>query len=209
VTHLGDRVSALLDGQLSVEATERAMVHLARCRGCRDAVELERLTKAQLAYLSGPEPTDALVGRLLAMGGPSGPLPPRPGYVPGSPRPKPVALAGPVPARAPLVRGLVRVPSVRPPAGRPGAGPGRGQVVRGRRARLAGAVLGALGVVGAGVGGLILTAPAVVAGGAGPGTDSLTIQARPSVTTPPVPGRGSRLVPSLALPVPVVYHDGH
>ena len=208
MTHLGDRVSALLDGQLSVEATARAMAHLAECRGCRDVVELERLTKAQVVCLSGPEPTDALVGRLLAMGGPSGPLPPRPGYVPGSPRPKPVTLAGPVPSRPPVLRGL-RVPSVRPPTGRPGAGPGRDRVVSSRRARLAGAVLGALGVVGAGVGGLILTVPRVAGGAAAPGTDSLTVQAQPGATSAPLPGRGPRFVPSLVLPVPVVYEDGH
>jgi len=57
VTHLGERVSALLDGQLSVEATERAMMHLAGCRDCRGAVEFERLTKARLVCLSGPAPT--------------------------------------------------------------------------------------------------------------------------------------------------------
>ena len=42
-------------------------------------VELERLTKIRLASLQGPAPTADLVGRLLAMGGPAGPLPPRPG----------------------------------------------------------------------------------------------------------------------------------
>jgi hypothetical protein len=211
VSHLGERVSALIDGQLNAEATERAMAHLAGCRECRDAVEIERLTKTRLAYLCGPEPAGDLIGRLLAMGGPSGPLPPRPGHVPGMPRPKPLAVAaGPV---------LMRADPVRPPAGRPAAGPrqtgpgqagpGRRPSVRRRRARLAGAVLGALGVVGAGVGGLVLTAPSITAGGLSPASDSLTVQQR-TVVSVPTPGfgrrgalaRGPRYVPAFGLTVP-------
>ena len=83
MTHLGDRAAAFVDGQLSPESAERTTAHLATCRPCRDLVELERLTKARLSALCGPEPAADLVGRLLAMGGPAGPLPPRPGYVPG------------------------------------------------------------------------------------------------------------------------------
>jgi anti-sigma factor RsiW len=95
VTHLGDRAAAFVDGQLSPESAERTTAHLATCRPCRDLVELERLMKARLSALRGPEPTADLVGRLLAMGGPAGPLPPRPGHVPGSPRPQPVAMPAP------------------------------------------------------------------------------------------------------------------
>ena len=42
MTHLGDRMTPLVDGQLPVDATERAHAHLASCDGCREAVETER-----------------------------------------------------------------------------------------------------------------------------------------------------------------------
>ena len=52
-------------------------------------------------------------------------------------------------------------------------------MARRRRARLAGAVLGALGVVGAGVGGLALAGPpAVTSAGVRPQLDSFTITQR-------------------------------
>lgn len=175
MSHLGEKVSALVDGQLSVEATERAYAHLAHCRDCRDLVETERLLKSRLTCLPDPAPGADLVGRLLALGGPSGPLPPRPGHVPGSPRPVPVALPALTAARS---AGAPAASAARPA---PLGGFGRGRAARigvprpstysaassrpagrstaPRRARLAGAVLGALGVVSAGVTGLVLAAP--------------------------------------------------
>jgi hypothetical protein len=122
-------------------------MHLASCRPCRDLVELERLTKTRLSTLVGPKPTPDLVGRLLAMGGPDGPLPPRPGHVPGTPRPQPVPLRSPVSA-AVRTTSLQRrpTPSTRP-AGRP-------SLLTPRRTRLAAVVLGALSVMGVGVGGV-------------------------------------------------------
>jgi hypothetical protein len=153
VTHLGDRAAALVDGQLTPEAVDRATMHLTSCRPCRDLVELERLTKARLAALVGPEPTPDLVGRLLAMGGPAGPLPPRPGYVPGTPRPQPVPLRSPVstPVRTTT---LHRRPT---PATRPA---GRPSLLTPRRTRLAAGVLGALSVMGVGVAGVAVGAGA-------------------------------------------------
>lgn len=121
MAHLGDRVTALVDGQLPAEAVERAHAHLAHCRPCREAVETERLMKARLATLRGPEPGADLMQRLLAMGGPNGPLPPRVGHVPGMPRPPAVALprvAAPLPpaeARGP-VEGPVLVGALVPAA---------------------------------------------------------------------------------------------
>jgi anti-sigma factor RsiW len=180
VTHLGDRAAAFVDGQLTPESAERATAHLAACRPCRDLVELERLTKARLSALSGPEPTPDLVGRLLAMGGPAGPLPPRPGHVPGNPRAQPVPLPEPQRVGVQVLRRATRT-------GRPGGhglhgertpgegrellhrGParstsrretpsprpaGRPRTVGARPSRLAVAVLGALSVVGVGVAGV-------------------------------------------------------
>ncbi|MGZ4603172.1 MAG: hypothetical protein ACXV0U_06190 [Kineosporiaceae bacterium] len=146
MSHLGDRVAALVDGQLTADAVDRATTHLASCRPCRDLFELERLTKARLTSLVGPEPAPELVGRLLAMRGPAGPLPPRPGYVPGTPRPQPVPLRPPVTTGVRSGAQRWQATSTRP-AGRP-------PVLTARRTRLAAAVLGALSVVGVGVAGV-------------------------------------------------------
>jgi hypothetical protein len=50
--HLGDRVSALLDGQLSGPEEERAWSHVHVCHECRDLVEREGWVKTRLAGLS-------------------------------------------------------------------------------------------------------------------------------------------------------------
>jgi hypothetical protein len=50
--HLGTRVSALLDGQLSAEDEERAWDHVHLCHLCRDRVEREGWVKTRLAGLT-------------------------------------------------------------------------------------------------------------------------------------------------------------
>jgi hypothetical protein len=50
--HLGTRTSALLDGQLSPEETERAWAHVHACHQCRDLVEREGWIKTRLSGLS-------------------------------------------------------------------------------------------------------------------------------------------------------------
>ncbi|MFA6574518.1 MAG: hypothetical protein WCS84_03795 [Nocardioides sp.] len=50
--HLGARVSALLDGQLSHDESERAWAHVHTCHVCRDQVEREGWVKTRLAGLS-------------------------------------------------------------------------------------------------------------------------------------------------------------
>jgi anti-sigma factor RsiW len=50
--HLGVRVSALLDGRLSADETERAWAHVHLCHACRDQVEREGWVKTRLAGLS-------------------------------------------------------------------------------------------------------------------------------------------------------------
>jgi hypothetical protein len=69
IGHLGDRVSALLDGQLSPADEERAWDHVHSCHQCRDAVEREgwvktRLATMQLAGASATAPSH-LKGTLL------------------------------------------------------------------------------------------------------------------------------------------------
>jgi predicted anti-sigma-YlaC factor YlaD len=50
--HLGNRVSALLDGQLPDAEAERAWEHVQECHACRDRVEREGWVKRRLAGLS-------------------------------------------------------------------------------------------------------------------------------------------------------------
>ena len=58
MTHLGSRVSALLDGRLAPGEEERCWNHVHECHACRDLVEHEGWVKTQLAQLSfGPTPT--------------------------------------------------------------------------------------------------------------------------------------------------------
>ena len=53
IGHLGARVSALLDGQLSQAESEEAWAHVYACHACRDVVEREGWVKTRLAGLSG------------------------------------------------------------------------------------------------------------------------------------------------------------
>ncbi len=67
--HLGERVSALLDGQLSAQEAERAWTHVHACHQCRDQVEREGWIKTRLAgsVLEPGPASDALKGALLGM----------------------------------------------------------------------------------------------------------------------------------------------
>ncbi len=65
--HLGTRVAALVDGQLSSAEEERAWSHVHSCPTCRSAVEREGWVKRQLACLSfvnSSAPSAALKGSL-------------------------------------------------------------------------------------------------------------------------------------------------
>jgi len=66
--HLGARASALLDGQLSAEETERCWAHVAECDTCHDLVQREGWLKRRLAGLGcDPDATasERLKGALL------------------------------------------------------------------------------------------------------------------------------------------------
>lgn len=67
IGHLGSRASALLDGQLSGEESERAWAHVHQCHLCRDLVEREGWVKTRLAGLSFGDDCapDGLKGSLL------------------------------------------------------------------------------------------------------------------------------------------------
>lgn len=69
--HLGQRASALLDGQLPEAEAERAWAHVHDCHSCRDLVEREGWIKRRLAGLSYDGATAAperLKGSLLGAG---------------------------------------------------------------------------------------------------------------------------------------------
>ena len=101
MSHLEEQISALVDGELTGAELDRANAHLAACARCREeAAELRQL-KRQLRSLASPwdvpgdatyrasagpagsagqrpmSADEALTRRLLAMGGPGGPVPSR------------------------------------------------------------------------------------------------------------------------------------
>lgn len=68
IGHLGNRVSALLDGQLPAREAEEAWAHVYSCHVCRDLVEREGWVKTRLAGLSEERcAPSGLKGSLLSM----------------------------------------------------------------------------------------------------------------------------------------------
>jgi hypothetical protein len=70
--HLGAAVSALVDGQLDEESTERAWDHVLGCEDCRRQVEREGWLKRQVSSIAArpveADPPARLVGSLLDLG---------------------------------------------------------------------------------------------------------------------------------------------
>lgn len=68
--HLGARASALLDGQLPEDESERAWLHVSECSQCHGLIEREAWLKRRLACLGEPSSSvgapDSLKGSLLA-----------------------------------------------------------------------------------------------------------------------------------------------
>lgn len=85
--HLGERLSALIDGELGTADHERALIHLAKCESCRFEADMLRRLKRRLTGLGEPEPDLDFMGRLLARPGSSGPWGPSGGggFGPGDP----------------------------------------------------------------------------------------------------------------------------
>ena len=78
MSHLGDRLSALVDGELDGAERDRAHAHLAGCERCRtEAAELRALKKQLRGLIDGAPAEAAMTRRLIAMTGPGGPMPPR------------------------------------------------------------------------------------------------------------------------------------
>ncbi|RKS05505.1 putative zinc finger protein [Nocardiopsis sp. Huas11] len=137
--HLGERLSALVDGELGTAEHERALIHLAKCEPCRVEADMMRRLKRRLTGLCEPEPDMDFLGRLSSLshassvhddGGPSdpqGPAGPTRGWGFGSSPPlgssRPI---GGFPWGGPLAAEAVAPAPAKPdPAARPARAPRR------------------------------------------------------------------------------------
>jgi anti-sigma factor RsiW len=78
MSHLGDRISALIDGELVGAELDRANAHLASCEKCRGEATALRALKRELHALAEAPPAEAAaIRRLIAVAGPGGPMPSR------------------------------------------------------------------------------------------------------------------------------------
>ena len=67
MTHLGQRLSALIDGELDGGERERVLVHMARCGSCRDEVAALRMLKRRMNALGEAAAGADLTGRLIGL----------------------------------------------------------------------------------------------------------------------------------------------
>ncbi|WP_395363250.1 anti-sigma factor family protein [Streptomyces sp. YH02] len=82
--HLGDRLAALVDGELGHDARERVLAHLATCARCKAEADAQRTLKSVFASAAPPPPSEGFLARLQGLpggpgesggpGGPRGPL---------------------------------------------------------------------------------------------------------------------------------------
>lgn len=86
MTHLGEQLTALIDGELGHADRERVLGHLAGCAECRVEADALRRVKRRVSDLSDAAPADKLLHRLQAMAEPGDPLPPRVSRLPGHAR---------------------------------------------------------------------------------------------------------------------------
>lgn len=67
MTHLGQRLSALIDGELDAAERERVLVHMAKCGACRDEAAALRTLKRRMHALGEAAAGAALTGRLMGL----------------------------------------------------------------------------------------------------------------------------------------------
>ena len=114
MSHLGDQLSALVDGELDGAERDRAHAHLASCEQCRaEAAELRALKQKLRTLGTGAPAEAAMTRRLIALTGPGGPMPARPGRLRVAPGRRPRPGGQPGPSRR-AVRALSRPQSGRP-----------------------------------------------------------------------------------------------
>ncbi|MCF4140202.1 zf-HC2 domain-containing protein [Streptomyces sp. Tue 6430] len=197
--HLGDRLSALVDGELGHDTRERVLAHVATCSKCKAEVDAQRRLKNVFAEVAPPAPSESFLARLqgLPAGGDPGDggLPPlaggfgdRFGARPGAPgvfgarREEPFEF-GYVPARD---HGSVLAPAT----GRGfGVHPvGRSDAERSRGLRFAFVAAGAVSLAAIALGGMNTGVPTDTDARGGVGAGS-------NVTPARTPGGGSATTP--------------
>jgi anti-sigma factor RsiW len=67
VTHLGQRLSALIDGELEGGERERVLLHMTRCDSCREEVAALRTLKRRMSALGEAAAGAGLTGRLMGL----------------------------------------------------------------------------------------------------------------------------------------------
>ncbi|MEU6229493.1 anti-sigma factor [Streptomyces sp. NPDC047042] len=67
--HLGDRLSALVDGELGHETRERVLAHLATCAKCKAEADAQRRLKNVFAEMAPPPPSESFLARLQGLPG--------------------------------------------------------------------------------------------------------------------------------------------
>ncbi|MFD4598858.1 zf-HC2 domain-containing protein [Streptomyces sp. NPDC058464] len=65
--HLGDRLSALVDGELGHETRERVLAHLATCARCKAEADAQRALKSAFAAAAPPPPSESFLARLQGL----------------------------------------------------------------------------------------------------------------------------------------------
>lgn len=79
--HLGDRLAALVDGELGHDARDRVLAHLATCHKCKAEADAQRRLKSVFAQSAPPPLSEGLLARLQGLpaepgggGSPQGPF---------------------------------------------------------------------------------------------------------------------------------------
>ena len=75
MSHLGERLSAFIDGELGHTQRERVLAHLAHCGPCRREAASLRTLKQRMHALGEATADTALTDRLIAVAGVAGPSP--------------------------------------------------------------------------------------------------------------------------------------
>ncbi|MGW8761866.1 anti-sigma factor family protein [Streptomyces sp. NPDC055815] len=192
--HLGDRLAALVDGELGHDARERVLAHLATCARCKAEADAQRTLKSVFASAAPPPPSEGLLARLQGLPGGPG----EPGG-PGGPRGPLEELFG---AGGVKSDGFATAAVVTPHPGTPGAGfrihevGHRRSGPAGRGRRFAFAAAGAVSFAAIALGGTLPLEASVSASARGPqGSGSAVTPLRATATgggTGTAIGRGTR-----------------
>lgn len=67
--HLGDRLAALVDGELGHETRERVLAHLATCNRCKAEADAQRRLKSAFAEAAPPPLSESFLARLQGLPG--------------------------------------------------------------------------------------------------------------------------------------------